>query len=47
MAVQFQFGEPQDQRSASLGSGVVVDRNGYILTNNHVVEKATRIKVSS
>jgi len=42
---QFQFGEPEDQRSASLGSGVVVDRNGYILTNNHVVEKATRIKV--
>ena len=31
--------------SQSLGSGVVVDRNGYILTNNHVVEKATRIKV--
>jgi serine protease Do len=42
---QFQFGDPEDQRSASLGSGVVVDRNGYILTNNHVVEKATRIKV--
>jgi serine protease Do len=41
----FQFGEPQDQESASLGSGVVVDRNGYILTNNHVVEKATQIKV--
>jgi serine protease Do len=37
--------EPQDQPSASLGSGVVVDRNGYILTNNHVVEKATRIHV--
>jgi serine protease Do len=42
---QFQFGEPEDQRSKSLGSGVVVDRNGYILTNNHVVEKATRITV--
>src|SRR5579863_9225303 len=42
---QFQFNEPEDQRSASLGSGVVVDRNGYILTNNHVVEKATRITV--
>jgi serine protease Do len=41
----FQQQEPEDQRSGSLGSGVVVDRNGYILTNNHVVEKATRIKV--
>ncbi len=40
-----QFGEPQDQPSAATGSGVVVDKNGYILTNNHVVEKATRIKV--
>jgi serine protease Do len=27
------------------GSGVVVDKNGYILTNNHVVEKATKITV--
>ena len=44
-AGSLQFGEPQDQPSAALGSGVVVDKNGYILTNNHVVEKATRIKV--
>jgi len=41
----FNVPEPQDQYSAALGSGVVVDKNGYILTNNHVVEKATRIKV--
>jgi len=41
----FQFGEPQDGPSQALGSGVVVDHNGYILTNNHVVEKATRITV--
>ncbi len=33
------------RKSYSLGSGVVVDRAGYILTNNHVVEKATRVKV--
>jgi serine protease Do len=37
--------EAPDQPTASLGSGVVVDKNGYILTNNHVVEKATRIRV--
>ena len=42
---QFQFGQPDDSPSAALGSGVVVDKNGYILTNNHVIEKATRIKV--
>ncbi len=38
-------GAQREQRSQSLGSGVVVDRNGYILTNNHVVEKATRMRV--
>ncbi len=40
------FDVPQGpQKESSLGSGVVVDRNGYILTNNHVVENATRIRV--
>jgi len=33
------------RKSSALGSGVVVDRAGYILTNNHVVDKADRIKV--
>jgi len=33
------------RKSYSLGSGVVVDKNGYIITNNHVVEKATRVQV--
>src|SRR5712664_2589336 len=35
---------PQAERS--LGSGVIVDKRGYILTNNHVVEQATKIQVS-
>jgi serine protease Do len=35
----------QEQRGSSLGSGFVVDHNGYILTNNHVVERASRIRV--
>jgi serine protease Do len=43
------FGDQAPQvgprKSYSLGSGVVVDRAGYILTNNHVVEKATRVTV--
>src|SRR5439155_6320596 len=40
-------GPPQSgpRKGFSLGSGVVVDKNGYILTNNHVVEKATRVQV--
>jgi serine protease Do len=33
------------RKSSALGSGVVVDRAGYILTNNHVVDRADRIKV--
>jgi serine protease Do len=39
-------GAPQEsQRGEALGSGVVVDRAGYVLTNNHVVDKASRIQV--
>jgi serine protease Do len=37
---------PEEQMRRSLGSGVIVDPKGYIVTNNHVVEGATKIKVS-
>ena len=36
---------PDAQGGEALGSGVVVDRAGYILTNNHVVDKADSISV--
>jgi len=41
------FGEemPKDFRQRSLGTGFIIDREGYILTNNHVVEKTDEIKV--
>ena len=37
--------ELQGHRGQAVGSGVVVDKAGYILTNNHVVDKADRIQV--
>jgi serine protease Do len=37
--------EPGDQMRESLGSGFIVDPRGYIITNNHVVDKADKIYV--
>jgi serine protease Do len=36
---------PDEQRSEGLGSGVIVSPEGYILTNNHVVDGATSVQV--
>jgi serine protease Do len=45
------FGSPRERgkeyrhRQRSGGSGVIVDKEGYILTNNHVIEGADKVKV--
>jgi serine protease Do len=37
---------PEQQRQEGLGSGVIMTADGYILTNNHVVDGATTVRVT-
>jgi Do/DeqQ family serine protease len=38
-------GMPREQVQRSLGSGVIVDAGGFVVTNNHVIEGATEVKI--
>lgn len=37
--------QPEERESSGLGSGIVMTKNGYVLTNNHVIENADEITV--
>ncbi len=39
------FGTPQQKKASALGSGFIIDKNGIVVTNNHVIQGAEDILV--
>ncbi len=42
---KFQDNAPRSQKAEGMGSGVIIDEKGSIITNNHVIEDANKIEV--
>ena len=45
IAAALPFNMPAPERRSGVGAGVIIDKSGIILTNNHVVEGATEVTV--
>jgi len=42
----FYNNQPQQRENAATGSGVIISPDGYIVTNNHVIDQADKIEIS-